>query len=90
MSRVPQEVTTPPGDDGTPASDPKAWIVGPRADELRSFFIEHMNMLKYAPTYRDDQRVLDASAEFVELPDGRFVPRCVVAPRAGQGRTIRK
>lgn len=75
MSRDSQDVTASPDEKGTKASDPKAWIVGPRADELRSFFIEHMNMLRHAPTYRDDQRVLDASADFVEMPDGRFVPK---------------
>ena len=53
-------------------SDPKSWIAGPDADELRKAFLECLPMLRRAPTCKDDRRVLDASADVVEMPDGSF------------------
>lgn len=75
MSQARHDVSDPSDDDGRQVSDPNARIVGQSAIELRHAFVERLSMLRHAPTYRDDQGVLDVSAGFVELPDGRFVPR---------------
>lgn len=48
------------------------WIARPQAGELNRAIIERFPLLRRAPTYKDDQGVLDASADVVELPDGSF------------------
>lgn len=53
-------------------SDQRSWIVGPGATAIRAALIEKIQFLRHAPTYKDDQRVLDASADVVEGPDGKY------------------
>ncbi|WP_050415199.1 hypothetical protein [Azoarcus sp. CIB] len=55
-----------------PRGEARCQIVGPDAEALRDVLGRSFNLLRHAPTYKDDQRCLDASGDVIELPDGTF------------------